>query len=245
MSLMKELIKGKVKTVYAVDNVEHVMIMYHDKVTAGNGAKEDRPVGKGEINCAISTLLFNMIRGVTIRTHHISTVGPTMLCQKVDIVPIEVVVRNIAAGSIVRQTTIEEGTVFDTPLIEFYLKDDDKNDPLLTKRRLRLMGYDLHKEIEPLEQMAYDVNYKLRRIFEKIGLTLVDFKLEFGYDVKGNLLLADELSPDGMRLWKQGTQESMDKDLFRKGDGNIIEAYSQILDSLNKLVLSTNNDCSD
>ena len=125
MSLMKELIKGKVKTVYAVDNVEHVMIMYHDKVTAGNGAKEDQPVGKGEINCAISTILFNMIRGTTIRTHHISTVGPTMLCQKVDIVPIEVVVRNIAAGSIVRQTTIEEGTVFDSPLIVFYLKDDD------------------------------------------------------------------------------------------------------------------------
>jgi len=245
MSLMKELIKGKVKTVYAVDNVEHVMIMYHDKVTAGNGAKEDQPVGKGEINCAISTILFNMIRGTTIRTHHISTVGPTMLCQKVDIVPIEVVVRNIAAGGIVRQTTIEEGTIFDTPLVEFYLKDDSKDDPLLTKRRLRLMGYDLHREIEPLEQMAHDVNYKLRRIFEQIGLTLVDFKLEFGYDSRGNLLLADELSPDGMRLWKKDTQESMDKDLFRKGDGDIVEAYSQILDMLNKLVLSKNNDCAD
>ena len=168
-----------------------------------------------------------------------------MLCKKVDIIPIEVVVRNIAAGSIVRQTTIEEGTLFDTPLVEFYLKDDDKNDPLLTKRRLRLMGYDLHKEIEPLEQMAHDINYKLRRIFEKIDLTLVDFKLEFGYDSDGNLLLADELSPDGMRLWKKDTQESMDKDLFRKGDGDIVEAYNQILDALNKLVLSKNNDCSD
>ena len=245
MSLMKELVKGKVKTVYAVDDVDRVMIMYHDKVTAGNGEKEDQPVGKGAINCAISTILFNLIRGVTIRTHHISTVGPTMLCKKVDIIPIEVVVRNIAAGSIVRQTTIEEGTLFDTPLVEFYLKDDDKNDPLLTKRRLRLMGYDLHKEIEPLEQMAHDINYKLRRIFEKIDLTLVDFKLEFGYDSEGNLLLADELSPDGMRLWKKDTQESMDKDLFRKGEGDIVEAYNQILDALIKLVLSKNNDCSD
>ncbi len=245
MSLMKELVKGKVKTVYAVDNVEHVMIKYHDKVTAGNGEKEDHPVGKGAINCAISTELFKLVRGLSIRTHHISTVGPTMLCQKVDIIPIEVVVRNVAAGSIVRQTTIEEGTVFETPLIEFYLKDDSKNDPLLTKRRLRLMGYDLHREIEPLEQMAHDVNYKLRIIFEKIGLTLVDFKLEFGYDSRGNLLLADELSPDGMRLWKKDTQESMDKDLFRKGNGDIVKAYNQILDSLNKLVLSENNDCSD
>ena len=127
MSLMKELIKGKVKTVYAVDDVERVMIMYHDKVTAGNGEKEDHPVGKGEINCAISTELFKLIKGLSIRTHHIATVGPTMLCHKVDIIPIEVVVRNIAAGSIVRQTTIEEGTVFETPLIEFYLKDDDNS----------------------------------------------------------------------------------------------------------------------
>ena len=232
MSLMKELVKGKVKTVYAVDNVEHVMIKYHDKVTAGNGEKEDHPVGKGAINCAISTELFKLIKGLSIRTHHISTVGPTMLCQKVDIIPIEVVVRNIAAGSIVRQTTIEEGTVFETPLIEFYLKDDSKNDPLLTKRRLRLMGYDLTKEIEPLEQMAHDVNYKLKRIFDMIGLTLVDFKLEFGYDSRQNLLLADELSPDGMRLWKKGTQESMDKDIFRKGNGDIVPVYQKILDNL-------------
>ena len=245
MSLMKELVKGKVKTVYAVDDVDRVMIMYHDKVTAGNGEKEDNPSGKGDVNCQISGILFNLIKGSTIRTHHLDTVGPTMLCTKVDIVPIEVVVRNIASGSIVRQTTIEEGTVFSTPLVEFYLKDDDKNDPLLTKRRLRLMGYDLNKEIEPLEQMAHDVNYKLKRIFEKIGLTLVDFKLEFGYDSKGTLLLDDELSPDGMRLWKEGTQESMDKDLFRKGNGDIVKAYNQILDSLNKLVLSKNNDCSD
>ena len=232
MSLMKELVKGKVKTVYAVDNVEHVMIKYHDKVTAGNGEKEDHPVGKGAINCAISTELFKLVRGLSIRTHHISTVGPTMLCQKVDIIPIEVVVRNVAAGSIVRQTTIEEGTVFETPLIEFYLKDDSKNDPLLTKRRLRLMGYDLRKEIEPLEQMAHDVNYKLKRIFDMIGLTLVDFKLEFGYDSRKNLLLADELSPDGMRLWKKGTQESMDKDIFRKGNGDIVPVYQKILDDL-------------
>ena len=245
MSLMKELVKGKVKTVYAVDDVDRVMVMYHDKVTAGNGEKEDNPAGKGVVNCQISGILFNLIKGSTIRTHHIDTVGPTMLCTKVDIIPIEVVVRNIASGGIVRQTTIEEGTVFSTPLVEFYLKDDDKNDPLLTKRRLRLMGYDLNKEIEPLEQMAHDVNYKLRKIFKQIGLTLVDFKLEFGYDSKGTLLLADELSPDGMRLWKEGTQESMDKDLFRKGNGDIVKAYNQILDSLNKLVLSENNDCSD
>ena len=126
--------------------------------------------------------------------------------------------------------------MFSTPLIELYLKDDDKNDPLLTNRRLELMGYDLDKDIKPLEEMAYDVNVKLKMIFKKIGLTLVDFKLEFGYDADGNLLLADELSPDGMRLWKEGTSESYDKDLFRKEKGDIVAAYQYILKELQRYV---------
>jgi len=229
MSLMKELVKGKVKTVYAVDDVNRVMVMYHDKVTAGNGEKEDNPSGKGEINCQISGILFDLIKGSTIRTHHLDTVGPTMLCKKVDIVPIEVVVRNIASGSIVRQTTIEEGTVFTTPLIEFYLKDDDKDDPLLTTDRIIKMGHNM-EDVGEMEIMAREVNTLLQDVFEGIGLTLVDFKLEFGYDSNKNLLLADELSPDGMRLWKDG--KSFDKDLFRKEEGDMIGAYKYILQQL-------------
>ena len=230
MSLMKELVKGKVKTVYAVDDVDRVMVMYHDKVTAGNGEKEDNPTGKGVVNCQISGILFNLIKGSTIRTHHIDTVGPTMLCTKVDIIPIEVVVRNIASGGIVRQTTIEEGTVFSTPLVEFYLKDDAKDDPLLTEDRVCLMGYG--GEIDELIYQAREINDLLKQIFLEIGFTLVDFKLEFGYDSNGNLLLADELSPDGMRLWKEGTTESFDKDLFRKDKGDIVDAYQYILNNL-------------
>ena len=152
-----------------------------------------------------------------------------MSCKKVDIIPIEVVVRNIATGSIVRQTTLEEGRIINWPLVEFYLKDDEKDDPLLTEDRINLMGdYPTRRMI----QIAREVNAVLQNIFRKINLTLVDFKLEFGYDSEHNLLLADELSPDGMRLWREG--KSFDKDLFRKEKGDIVEAYQYILSELEK-----------
>ena len=226
---MKELIKGKVKTVYAVDDVNRVMIMYHDKVTAGNGEKEDVIESKGEINCKITDILFKELEKQGVQTHRVDTIGHTMLCTKVDIIPVEFVVRNVAAGSIVRQTTLDEGKRFEFPLVEYYLKDDSKNDPLLTEDRLTLMGYD---NLTPINMKCLAINMVLKDIFSRIGLDLVDFKLEFGYDSGQNLLLADELSPDSMRLWKKGTQESMDKDIFRKGDGNIIPAYQKILDDL-------------
>ena len=228
MSLMKELVKGKVKTVYAVDNVEHVMIFYHDRVTAGNGEKEDTISDKGSINCQITDILFKELEKQDIKTHRIERVGHTMLCQKVDIIPVEFVVRNVAAGSIVRQTTLKEGKVLDFPLVEFYLKDDEKNDPLLTVDRISLMGYGA--EIPLLRHHAREINAILNGIFRRIGLVLVDFKLEFGYDADKNLLVADELSPDGMRLWREG--KSYDKDLFRKGEGDIVEVYKYILQQL-------------
>ena len=137
--------------------------------------------------------------------------------------------RNVAAGSIVRQTTLEEGRIINWPLVEYYLKDDEKDDPLLTEDRIRLMG---DYPLRDMEQTAREVNGILSKIFREIGFTLVDFKLEFGYDSERNLLLADELSPDGMRLWKNGTSESYDKDLFRKEKGDIVAAYQYILKEL-------------
>ena len=146
-------------------------------------------------------------------------------------VPIEVIVRNICAGSIVRQTTLEEGDNIPNSLVEWYLKDDEKDDPLLTTDRIMLMGYG-PLMLQEMGTVAREVNYILKNIFRDIGLTLVDFKLEFGYDADGNLLLADELSPDGMRLWKEGTKESFDKDLFRKDEGDIVNTYQYILRKL-------------
>ena len=222
---------GKVKTVTDVDTDE-VIIHFEDKVTAGNGKKEAYVEDKGKVCCQISELLFQELERYGIKTHYVSM--PThraMAVKKVDIIPIEVVVRNIAAGSIVRQTTIEEGTEFDWPLVEYFLKDDAKDDPLLTLDRIIKMGYNM-EDVGEMEIMAREVNTLLQDVFEGIGLTLVDFKLEFGYDSNKNLLLADELSPDSMRLWKEGTKKSFDKDLFRKDEGDIVNAYQYILSKL-------------
>ena len=231
---MTFILQGKVKTVYELDEPDKVLIQYEDKVTAGNGKKEAYVEDKGKVCCQISELLFQELEQCGIKTHYVSM--PThraMAVKKVDIIPIEVVVRNVAAGSIVRQTPLEEGTVFSNPLVEFYLKDDEKDDPLLTEDRARLIGdYPLRK----LKQLASEVNVVLQDIFNKIDLTLVDFKLEYGYDVNGNLLLADELSPDGMRLWKKGTSESFDKDLFRNDNGDILLAYQTILTNLQRII---------
>ena len=231
---MTFILQGKVKTVFELDEPDKVLIQYEDKVTAGNGKKEAYVEDKGKVCCQISELLFQELERYGIKTHYVSM--PThraMAVKKVDIIPIEVVVRNIAAGSIVRQTPLEEGTVFSNPLVEFYLKDDEKDDPLLTEDRARLIGdYPLRE----LKQLASEVNVVLQDIFNKIDLTLVDFKLEYGYDVNGNLLLADELSPDGMRLWKKGTSESFDKDLFRNGNGDIVVAYQTILTNLQRII---------
>ena len=226
---MTEILQGKVKTVFETSEPEKVLIQYEDKVTAGNGRKVDYPDGKGQVCCDISAFLFQLMEKKGIQTHYISTIPERiMCCKRVEIIPIEVVVRNIAAGSIVRQTTLEEGKIINWPLVEFYLKDDEKDDPLLTEDRVKLMGYG--DEIRLLQQQAREINAILKETFNSIGLTLVDFKLEFGYDTEGNLLLADELSPDGMRLWKDG--KSFDKDLFRKDEGNIVQVYNKILNQL-------------
>jgi len=227
---MKELLEGKVKTVLSSSEPDNVLIQYKDKVTAGNGKKMDFPEGKGQVCCEISEFLFKKLEERGVKTHYISVpTERTMLCRRVDIVPIEVIVRNVATGSIVRQTTLEEGRIFNWPLVEWYLKDDEKDDPLLTVDRIMLMGYG-PQLIEEMGRVAREVNFILKNIFRDIGFTLVDFKLEFGYDANKNLLLADELSPDGMRLWRKG--ESFDKDLFRKEEGDIVKAYEYILQQL-------------
>ena len=224
-----EIIQGKVKTVFTTDKPDQVLIQYEDRVTAGNGEKIAYPEGKGNVCCLISAVLFEHLEKSGIRTHYQSL--PTwkaMACTKVEIIPVEVICRNIAAGSIVKTTNIGEGTLFNPPLVEFFLKDDSKNDPLLTPDRVRLMGVDT----KPLIETTLAVNNELQQLFTLVGIDLVDFKLEYGYNNHGDLLLADELSPDNMRLWKKGTKERFDKDLFRKDEGDIVEAYKYILQKL-------------
>ena len=226
---MEELLQGKVKTVYETEDAEKVLIEFHDKVTAGNGELVEYPPEKGATCCLISALLFELLEKRGIKTHYLELPSLNkMICRKLTIVPLEVICRNIAAGSIVKTTTLTEGTIIQPPIVEFFLKDDSKNDPLLTPDRVRLMGHDP----EPLIERTKEINFELQSLFTLMGIDLVDFKLEYGYDVHGDLFLADELSPDNMRLWKRGTKERFDKDLFRKDEGDIVEAYKYILQHL-------------
>ena len=227
---MNEVVKGKVKTVYDTGDAETVLIKYEDKVTAFDGKMVDYPDGKGMVCCLISALLFEKLSSVGIKTHYLELPSlNTMLCKKVTIVPIEVICRIIAAGSIVKNTDgLQEGMNIQPPIVEFFLKNDSKGDPLLTEDRVRLMGVDP----EPLKEQALMINGQLQVLFTLLGFDVVDFKLEFGHDGHGDLYLADELSPDSMRLWKKGTQERFDKDLFRKDEGDIVTAYKHILTQL-------------
>ena len=237
---MNALHHGKVKTVWETEDQWKILIEHHDKVTAHNGLKKDFPEGKGAICCTISSFLFRALEDAGVETHFLDQPEPNkMLCKKVNIVPLEVIVRNYSAGSLCRETHIVEGLPLHPPLVEFYLKDDSMNDPLLTKDRMERMG---HSEIlyGLLTSTALRVNEILRGIFDEVELNLVDFKLEFGHESQfGHLLLADEISPDSMRLWKKGTNERFDKDLFRDehyvDEGDIIPAYQTILDKLQYL----------
>ena len=227
------LLEGKVKTVFNTENAEEVLIEYHDKVTAGNGEKEDYPAGKGSLCCQISSILFDKLAYLGVRNHYISQIGPNkMLCKKVNIIPLEVIVRNRAAGSIVKTTTLKEGQPILPAIVEFFLKDDSKHDPLLTRDRVRLMGYDP----APIIEQATLINDYLVNMFNLIGMDLIDFKIEFGIDPHGELLLADEISPDSMRLWGKGDMERYDKDLFRLDEGDIVDAYKVILDKLQTFI---------
>ena len=228
--MIQPILQGKVKSVYNVpDDAEKVLIKFHDKVTAWNGKAVEYPPEKGKVCCLISALLFELLEKHGIRNHYIDCPSlDTMLCKKLTIYPVEVICRNIAAGSIVKTTTLREGTLLNPPLVEFFLKDDSKNDPLLTADRVRLMGVNT----KPLIEKTQDINNVFLQLFTLCGIDLVDFKLEFGYDVHGDIYLADELSPDNMRLWKNDTHERFDKDLFRKDEGDIVEAYKYILTQL-------------
>ena len=228
--MTKPILEGKVKSVYDVPGeADKVTIKFHDKVTAWNGKHVEYPAEKGKVCCLISALLFEKLEKYGIRNHYLGTEGlDTMLCRKLTIIPVEVIVRNIAAGSIVKTTTITEGTFIQPPIVEYFLKDDAKDDPLLTYDRVRLMGIDP----APMKEQALEINHHLQSLFTIMGIDLVDFKLEFGYDAHGDLFLADELSPDNMRLWKKDTRERFDKDLFRKDEGDIVQAYKYILNNL-------------
>lgn len=235
---MTLLTTGKTKSVFVDDeNARQVIMEFRDDITAGNRRKSDVIPGRGEVNCHISQLLFDELHKNLIKTHYIEQINMTSLrCHRLAMVPLEFVVRNIAAGSLCRETYIEEGTLLNkyTPLVEIYLKDDELGDPLVTESRLMRMGYNI-RDIDHLICAAHRVNSVLKPLFDAIGYDLVDFKVELGYDADMRILVADELSPDNCRIRKKGTNESFDKDIYRQHESDtdqqkqrVLEAYQTI-----------------
>jgi phosphoribosylaminoimidazole-succinocarboxamide synthase len=197
--------------------------------------------GKGELNCLISSKIFEFLNKNNIPTHYIGLKNNnSMIAQKIKIIPLEVVLRNTAYGSLCKQTTIKPGTILESPLIDFYLKNDTLNDPLLTKDRINLLKIINHDELDFITDMTLMINKLLKTFFYNIKLDLVDFKLEFGYNATGQIVLSDEISPDNCRLWdlnqKNGIIVSLDKDRFRNDLGGFIEAYSEINKRINNFI---------
>ncbi|MEK4246989.1 phosphoribosylaminoimidazolesuccinocarboxamide synthase [Psychrobacillus sp. FSL K6-2684] len=230
------LYEGKAKRLYATENEDVLYVAYKDSATAFNGEKKAEIGGKGILNNKITTILFEQLKKYGIESHFIEQISENeQLVKKVEIIPLEVVVRNIAAGSLSKRLGMAEGTPLKKPIVEFYFKDDDLGDPLLTNAHLELLEIASPVEIDTLQTMALEVNQVLRPIFSDIGVTLVDFKLEFGKTADGAILLADEISPDTCRLWDKDTNKKLDKDVFRRNLGSLTEVYEIILSRLGGL----------
>lgn len=232
MTLQKQelLYEGKAKLVYSTTDENIVWIQYKNSATAFNGEKKADITGKGRLNNEITSLLFSMLTEEGIENHFIERKSETeQLVKKVDIIPLEVVVRNITAGSMAKRLGIEEGITLQQPIVEFYYKDDSLGDPLITEEHVQLLKLATPAEVDILKHVARKVNTVLSEFFEKKNLRLVDFKLEFGKTEDGRIILADEVSPDTCRLWDKDTNEKLDKDVFRRNLGSLTDAYEKIL----------------
>jgi phosphoribosylaminoimidazole-succinocarboxamide synthase len=231
---MEELLyEGKAKRIYATDDEQVVRVQYKDSATAYNGEKKAEIVGKGRLNNEITSLLFLKLREAGIQSHFIEKIsGNEQLVKRVEIIPLEVVVRNVAAGSFSKRLGVEEGKQLPRSIVEFYLKDDSLGDPLITDEHVDVLELATKEEVAELKAAALKINDVLSGFFAEIGVTLIDFKLEFGKDAEGKILLADEISPDTCRLWDMETQQKFDKDVFRRDLGNLTDAYETILTRL-------------
>jgi len=233
MSLRYE---GKAKRVFSTETVHQLRVEYKDEVTAGNGAKKDKMQGKGRLNNRITSIIFEYLNKHGLESHFIKQLSETeQLVKEVKIIPLEVVVRNIATGSITKRLGFEKGHVFDEPLVEFFYKNDDLNDPLITDDHVKLLHIANDEEIKTLKDMAKNINKVLIQLMNEMDLRLVDFKVEFGKTENGDILLADEISPDTCRIWDKYSDTNFDKDVYRNDTGSLIDTYQTFLDKLEEL----------
>lgn len=232
--MRKELLyEGKAKKVYSTEKSEVLLLEFKDSLTAFNAQKKGSFDGKGVLNKEIASLIFAKLKKSGIESHFISNPSPSeMEVVKVSIIPLEVVIRNVLAGSTAKKMGIEEGRTLSRPLVEFYFKDDALGDPFISDDQAIIFEIATEAELKELKHKALKVNEVLSETFKKIGIKLVDFKIEFGKNAKGEILLADEITPDCCRLWDEKTGEKLDKDRFRRDLGNVEESYRQVLTRL-------------
>lgn len=230
MEKKEQLYEGKAKKVFATDDANLVIVDYKDDATAFNGEKKGTITGKGVINNVMSNHMFQLLEQQGVPTHFVEQLSEReTLVKKVSIVPLEVIIRNISAGSFAKRFGVEEGIVFDEPTIEFSYKNDELGDPLMNAYHAIALKAATREEIETIKAMAFKVNEVMKQYFDTLNVILVDFKLEFGKTADGKIVLADEISPDTCRLWDMTTKEKLDKDRFRRDMGGVEEAYQEIM----------------
>ena len=230
MEKKEQLYEGKAKKVYATSDNDKVIVSYKDDATAFNGLKKGTIEGKGVINNKMSNFLMQILEKQGVKTHFVEELSDReTLVKKVKILPLEVIIRNISAGSFAKRYGVEEGIVFAEPTIEFSYKNDDLGDPLLNEYHALALGLATKDEIALVKSMAFKINEVLKDYFKKLNVTLVDFKIEFGKTVDGEIVLADEISPDTCRFWDSTTGEKLDKDRFRRDLGGVEGAYQEMM----------------
>lgn len=229
MSKGEMVYEGKAKRMFLTDDPGRLVVEYKDSLTAFNAQKVASMEGKGRLNNVISSVIFQYLKDRGVDNHFVRVIDDThQEVLRVTILPIEVVVRNITAGSICKRLGVKEGLPLPRPLVELYYKDDALGDPIITEDHAVLFGWATQEELDQVKSMALKVNQLLGEMFEQVGVTLVDFKLEFGRTKDGRIILADEISPDTCRLWDKATNDRLDKDRFRNDLGRVLEAYEEI-----------------
>jgi len=233
MEKIKEITKGKAKSLFTTSNEDQLVMHFSDDTSAFDGKKKEALLGKGAVNNQFNSFIMNHLEKNGVETHHIEVLNSNdSLVKKLDMFPIECVIRNRASGSICRRLGTEDGLILENPLFEFFLKDDDLGDPLINDEHIISFGWANKDQIEKMKELTYKVNTVLKELFINSNLILVDFKVEFGVCSQGKILLADEFTPDGCRLWDSETLKKMDKDRFRQGLGDVVESYHQVADRL-------------
>ena len=235
MEMKEMLYEGKAKRIFRTEDENKVVVYYKDDATAFNGEKKSQISDKGILNNSITSVIFSMLEQNGIKTHFIEKLSDReQLCEKVEIIPLEVIVRNVAAGSMAKRLGLEEGSELKTTVLELSYKNDELGDPLINDYHAVGIGATTFEELDKIYSMTKKINELLKEFFIKQNIKLIDFKIEFGRDKNGDVVLADEISPDTCRFWDATTNEKLDKDRFRRDMGNVKDAYVEILNRISK-----------